>query len=301
MKLSMPTVKGYGNAMRVHGMYGGIRQKGPVKFGGLRQRGPVQFGGMKRRRRRGMARPGYFSQQVPMNSYSFAYGRTNSKKRRIKRGRGFLDTLKNIGSKALNIAKSVPIASTALGFMGPKFAPAAGVARSLGFARRRRVRRAGARRRVRRGRGLLSSLLGMTGLARRRRRRVGMARRRVRRGRGFLDTLKNIGSKALNIARSVPIASSALGLMGPKFAPAAGVARSLGFARRRRVRRRVGMARRRVRRGRGLLSSLLSMTGLARKRRVRRGKAKRRVRRVKRGGMRKRRVGYRRLLNVPHF
>jgi hypothetical protein len=278
MKLSMPTVKGYGNAMRVHGMYGGIRQKGPVKFGGLRQRGPVQFGGMKRRRRRGMARPGYFSQQVPMNSYSFAYGRTNSKKRRVKRGRGFLDTLKNIGSKALNIARSVPIASTALGFMGPKFAPAAGVARSLGFARRRRVRR-------------------RVGMAKR---RAG-ARRRVRRGRGFLSTLKNIGSKALNIARSVPIASSALGLMGPKFAPAAGVARSLGFARRRRVRHRVGMAkrragaRRRVRRGRGLLSSLLSMTGLARRRRVKRGGMR------KRAGARRRRVGYRRLLNVPHF
>lgn len=220
MKLSMPTVKGYGNAMRVHGMYGGIRQRGPVKFGGLRQRGPVKFGGMKRRRRRGMARSGYFTQQVPMNSYSFAHGRT----RRVKRGRGFLDTLKNIGSKALNIARSVPIASTALGFMGPKFAPAAGVARSLGFARRRRVRRrvGMAKRRVRRGRGLLSSLLGMTGLARRRRRRVGMAKRRVKRGRG-------------------------------------------------------------------LLSNLLSMTGLARRRRV------------KRGGMRKRRVGYRRLLNVPHF
>jgi hypothetical protein len=268
MKLSMPTVKGYGNAMRVHGMYGGIRQKGPVKFGGIRQRGPVQFGGMKRRRRRGMARPGYFSQKVPMNSYSFAYGR----KRRVRRGRGFLSTLKNIGSKALNIARSVPIASTALGLMGPKFQPAAGVARSLGFARRRRVRR-----------------------------RVGMARRRVKRGRGFLDTLKNIGSKALNIARSVPIASSALGLMGPKFAPAAGVARSLGFARRRRVRRRVGMAKRRVRRGRGLLSSLLSMTGLARRRRVRRRVGMARKRRVKRGGMRRRRVGYRRLLNVPHF
>jgi hypothetical protein len=269
MKLSMPTVKGYGNAMRVHGMYGGIRQKGPVKFGGIRQRGPVQFGGMKKRR--GRARPGYFSQQVPMNSYSFAYGR----KRRVRRGRGFLDTLKNIGSKALNIARSVPIASTALGLMGPKFQPAAGVARSLGFARRRRVRR-------------------RVGMAKR---RAG-ARRRVRRGRGFLDTLKNIGSKALNIARSVPIASSALGLMGPKFAPAAGVARSLGFARRR---RRVGMAKRRVRRGRGLLSSLLSMTGLARRRRVRRRVGMARKRRVKRGGMRRRRVGYRRLLNVPHF
>jgi hypothetical protein len=194
MKLSMPTVKGYGSAMRVHGMYGGIRQHGPVKFGGLRQRGPVQFGGMKRRRvaRRplqgGMARHGYFSQRLPVNSYSFAHGRKRrrrvgmARKRRVHRGRGFLDTLKSIGSKALNIARSVPIASTALSLMGPKAAPAAGIARSLGFARRRRVKR---------GHGLLSSLLGMTGLARhRRRRRVGMAKRRkVRRGRGLLSGL----------------------------------------------------------------------------------------------------------------
>ena len=194
MKLSMPTVKGYGNAMRVHGMYGGMRQHGPVKFGGLRQRGPVKFGGRKRRRvaRRplqgGMARPGYFSQRLPINSYSFAHGR----KRRMKRGMGFLDTLKSIGSKALNIARSVPIASTALSLMGPKAAPAAGIARSLGFARRRRARRGHARKhRVKRGHGLLSSLLGMTGLARhRRRRRVGMAKRRkVRRGRGLLSGL----------------------------------------------------------------------------------------------------------------
>jgi len=208
MKLSMPTVKGYGHAMRVHGMYGGMRQHGPVKFGGLRQRGPVQFGGMKRRRvaRRplqgGMARAGYFSGHLPVNSYSFAHGRKRrrrvgmARKRRVHRGRGFLDTLKSIGSKALNIARSVPIASTALSLMGPKAAPAAGIARSLGFARRRRagarrrVRRGHARRRrVKRGHGLLSSLLGMTGLARRRR-RVGHARkRRVKRGHGLLSSL----------------------------------------------------------------------------------------------------------------
>ena len=180
MKLSMPTVKGFGNAMRVHGMYGGMRQHGPVKFGGIRQRGPVQFGGMKRRKRvvrralqGGMAR-------LPMNSYSFAHGR---KVRRM--GRGFLDTLKNIGSKALGIARSIPIASTALGLIGQP--GAAGIARTLGLARRRRRvgvarRRVGVarhRRRVKHGRGLLSSLLGMTGLARHRvrRRRVGTARK----------------------------------------------------------------------------------------------------------------------------
>jgi len=235
----MPTVKGYGHAMRVHGMYGGMRQHGPVKFGGLRQRGPVVFGGMKRRRvaRRplqgGMARSGYFSGHLPVNSYSFAHGRKrrrrvgHARRRRVHRGRGFLDTLKNIGSKALGVMRSVPIASTALSLMGPKAAPAAGIARSLGFARRRRVRRRvgmAKRRRVKRGHGLLSSLLGMTGLARRKR-RVGHARKR------------------------------------------------------------------RVKRGHGLLSGLLGMTGLARRRH-----------RVKRGGARKRKVGhYRRLLNVPHF
>ena len=224
MKLSMPTVKGFGNAMRVHGMYGGMRQHGPVKFGGIRQRGPVQFGGMKRRKRvvrralqGGMAR-------LPMNSYSFAHGR---KVRRM--GRGFLDTLKNIGSKALGIARSIPIASTALGLMGQP--GASGIARTLGLARRRR--RVGvARRRV--------------GVARHRR-RVGVARRRV------------------GVARH---------------------RRRVGVAR-----RRVGVARhrRRVRHGRGLLSSLLGMTGLARHR----------VRRRRVGTARK--VGYRRLLNVPHF
>ena len=105
------------------------------------------------------------------------------------------------------------------------------------------------------------------------------ARRRRRMGRGFLDTLKNIGSRALSIARSVPIASTALSLMGPKAAPAAGIARSLGFGRMglmggmKRRRRRVGGAKkRRVKRrvGMGLLSSLMGMAGLGRKRRVRR-------------------------------
>jgi hypothetical protein len=105
---------------------------------------------------------------------------------------------------------------------------------------------------------------------------AGRRVRRRRMGRGFLDTLKNIGSRALSIARSVPIASTALSLMGPKAAPAAAAARSLGFGRMglmggmKRRRRRVGGARKR-RVGRGLLSSLLGqLTGLGKKRRVRR-------------------------------
>ena len=114
--------------------------------------------------------------------------------------------------------------------------------------------------------------------------------RRRRMGMGFLDTLKNIGSKALGIARSVPIVSTALSLGGPKLAPAAGIARSLGLGRKRRRVRRGGFMKgfmgaiplslnrglgrkRRVgtkRRGMGILSNLLAMTGLGRKRVVRR-------------------------------
>lgn len=118
--------------------------------------------------------------------------------------------------------------------------------------------------------------------------------RRRRMGMGFLDTLKNIGSRALGIARSVPIVSTALSMGGPKLAPAAGIARSLGLGRKRRRVRRGGFMRgfmgaiplalnrglgrkRRVKRrvgtrrmGMGILSNLLAMTGLGRKRVVRR-------------------------------
>ena len=194
----MPTVKGYG-------VMGGFRQRNPVRFGGFRKRKGRQtvFGGRKRApgrylgllRRRplqgGMGRMSI----LPVNSYSFGHARH---RRRRHYGRGFFDTLKDIGSKALGIARSVPIASTALGLMGKPHLAAG--AKALGFARRRRTRHSGLRRgharrprygvarRVKRGRGLLSSLLGMTGLARRRRKR-GHARRRVKRGRGLLSSL----------------------------------------------------------------------------------------------------------------
>jgi len=139
-----------------------------------------------------------------------------SGRRRRLRGKGFFDTLKNIGSKAFNLARSVPIVSTGLNLAGQK--KYADVAKSLGFGRKRR--RVGGRRRV-----------GA--------RRVGT--RRIR-GYGLFDTLKNIGSKAFNLARSVPIVSTGLNLAGQK--GYADVAKSLGFGRkRRRVRRRVGGAR----------------------------------------------------------
>ena len=55
-------------------------------------------------------------------------------------------------------------------------------------------------------------------------------------GRGFFDTIKSLGSKALNLARSVPIISTGLKLAGQdKYSDAA---RSIGLGRRRRHTRR---------------------------------------------------------------
>jgi len=78
--------------------------------------------------------------------------------RRRQRGRGFFDTLKNIGSKALNVVRSVPIISTGLNLAGQK--KYADAAKSIGLGRRRRTRRGGRmsiyggrRRRYRRKRG----------------------------------------------------------------------------------------------------------------------------------------------------
>jgi hypothetical protein len=82
----------------------------------------------------------------------------------------------------------------------------------------------------------------------------GSGRRRMR-GRGFFDTIKNIGKKAFNIARSVPIISTGLKLAGQdEYSDAA---KKLGFGRRRRRTRRGGRMsvyggrRRRYRRKRG--------------------------------------------------
>ena len=68
----------------------------------------------------------------------------------------------------------------------------------------------------------------------------GSGRRRLRRmkGRGLFDTLKSIGSKAYNLARSVPIISTGLSLAGKE--DLAKGAKALGFGRRRRYRSRYG-------------------------------------------------------------
>lgn len=118
----------------------------------------------------------------------------------------------------------------------------------------------------------------------RRRRRTGMRRRggrrtRRQRGRGIFDTIKNIGSKAFNLARSVPIISTGLKLAGQdKYAD---TARSLGFGRRKRRTRRYG--------GR------MSVYGGRRRATKRRfsvfgGRRKRRYRRKRRMGGRKRKM-----------
>jgi len=107
--------------------------------------------------------------------------------------------------------------------------------------------------------GSILPLMRMAGFGRKRRRGgrkmliQGSGRRRMR-GRGIFDTIKNIGKKAFNIVRSVPIISTGLKLAGQdKYSDAA---KSIGLGRRRRTRRGGRMSvyggrRRRYRRKRG--------------------------------------------------
>ena len=160
--------------------------------------------------------------------------------RRRMRGRGIFDTIKNIGKKAFNIARSVPIISTGLNLAGRK--DLADAAKSIGFGRKRRTRRYGGRRYKRRTRRM--------------------------RGRGIFDTIKNIGKKAFNIVRSVPVISTGLKLAGQdKYSD---MAKSIGLGRRRAGARR---RKRRTRRG-----GRMSVYG---------GRRRRYRRRVRRGGRRR--------------
>jgi len=121
----------------------------------------------------------------------------------------------------------------------------------------------GYRRRLRRR--LPLNLLGM-----RKRRRYGMRRRRRRGGMrgGFIGKILSGINK---VARSVPIVSTALGATGNPMA--AGLARTLGYGRKRRVRRG------------GILGSLMrGVLGMRKRRRA----GARRGRRVRRGGIRRR-------------
>jgi len=190
--------------------------------------------------------------------------RTGMRKRRVRRG-GFLG---NILRGIHNVARSVPIVSTALRATGNPLAGS--VAGALGYGRRRR--------RVRRG-GFFRKLMGIAPLAmrgsrKRRVRRGGFKRRgnvtfggykrrgyvqwgglrhaprrplvrrriisrsgmrRVRRGRGIMDMLR----KAHSFAKENKLISRGLSMIPHRYAKTAGtVASSLGYGRKR---RRVGM------------------------------------------------------------
>ena len=99
--------------------------------------------------------------------------------------------------------------------------------RLAGLGRRKRL----GRRRVKRvgGRKMRYMIQGSG------RRRTHRRTHRMR-GRGIFDTIKNLGSKALSLARSVPIVSTGLSLAG-KDDWAKG-AKALGFGRRRRYHKR---------------------------------------------------------------
>lgn len=107
----------------------------------------------------------------------------------------------------------------------------------------------------------------------------GSGRRRMH-GRGFFDTLKNLGSKALGLARSVPIISTGLNLAGRK--DWGDAAKSIGLGRRRHHRRHYGGrmsvygGRRRVRRRRYHRRRVGTRVGT--------GGRRRRYRRTRRGG-----------------
>ena len=129
----------------------------------------------------------------------------------------------------------------------------------MGMGRRRRYRR----HRKRGGRKMLIQGSGM------RKHRI----RRMR-GRGLFDTLKSIGSKAYNLARSVPIISTGLSLAGKE--DLARGAKSLGFGklRRRRHRTRYG----------GRMSVYGGRLRKYRKRKHKRGGRRHRKHRKMRGG-----------------
>ena len=177
--------------------------------------------------------------------------RTGMRKRRVMRG-GFLG---NILRGINQVARSVPIVSTALRATGN---PVAGsVAGALGYRRRRTRRMGGFRRRGmvkyggirrrgavqfggvrRRGVGLRVAPLSRLIRTRRVGRPfpVGMRRRRTQRGRGLMDVLR----KVHNFAKDNRLISKGLSLIPHKYAQAAApIASSLGY-RRRRTRRMGG-------------------------------------------------------------
>jgi TctA family transporter len=105
------------------------------------------------------------------------------------------------------------------------------------------------RRRKRRGRGILSDLIGSIGLGRKRRRVHRRKRRRVHRrrrrvGRGVLDVIRKVVSVAAPFIKKSGVVGHAIGMIPGIGGIASGIARSAGWGRKRRVQRRVGGVRR---------------------------------------------------------
>ena len=199
------------------------------------------------------------------------------RKRRTIRGGFFGNILKGLHS----VARSVPIVSTALGATGNPVA--SGIARSLGYGRRRRVRKGTSRARTHKYGGRKMSVYGG---ARRRKRMFSVyggrrrthkgtyrarAKRRVtHRGRGFMDLLR----KGHDLVKSHGLISKGLSHFGQdKYS---GVAKALGYGRR--VGSRLHRKKRTHRGGfmRGFMGAIpLAMNrGLGRRRHVRRARTR---------------------------
>jgi hypothetical protein len=192
------------------------------------------------------------------------------KKRRTRRGGRKMLMIQGSGRKRMRggffgsilkgihgIAKSVPIVSTALGATGNPMA--AGLARTLGYGRkRRRATRYGGRMSVYGGRRRKTRMFSVFGGRKRHAptRKGGPVRirRKTRRGRGIMDLLK----KGHSFVKQHGLISKGLSHLGHE--KYSGVAKALGYGRKRR-RMRGGFIG-------GVLSHLLG--GRRKKRRTRR-------------------------------
>jgi len=231
MKLIARTVQGYRRRRAT-------RRRVPIQNIGMRRRKRV--GRRKRRTQKG----GIIGHLVKglMGMRKRRKHRIGMRRRKVHRG-GFLGSiLKGVH----NIARSVPIVSTALRATGNPLAGS--VAGALGYRRHRKRRMGGFKRRgyvsfggfKRRGyvsfggmrapkRRLIQPMrIGRPGM-------LGMRRRRVHRGRGLMDVLR----KVHDFAKSNKLVSKGLSLIPHKYAQAAApVAGALGYRRHRK--RRMG-------------------------------------------------------------
>lgn len=251
MKLIARTVQGYRRkrlGRRVGTKRTGMRRRT------IRRRVPIQNIGMRRRKRR-TQKGGIIGNLVRgLMGMRKRKRRTGMRKRRVMRG-GFLG---NILRGINNVARSVPIVSTALRATGNPLAGS--VAGALGYRRHRKRRMGGFKRKgyVSFGGFKRRGYVSFGGMRKAPRRRLiqpmrigrpgmlGMRRhRKTQRGRGLMDVLRKVHS----FAKDNKLISKGLSLIPHKYAQAAApIASSLGY-RRRRTRR---MGGRRIKMGRYL-------------------------------------------------